>query len=349
MRVLMITQQVDVGAGVLGFTHTWVDKLAERVERLDVLALSIGRHRLRENVSLYSMGKEEGAGRVRRLAAFSRAMARLVLGRQVDVVFAHMCPMYAVLAAPWAWLAGVPVVLWYSHAHVSLMLRLAHALCARIVTSFAGSYGLGGVKVQVVGQGVDVEAFQATRWPGWNRQPRVVAVGRISPVKDLETLVDALPVVREMGWDVEVDLVGAVLDRAYFDRLQARVAELGLQDRVVFAGSVAHGSVAGCYQRADVFVDMQAGGYVNKAVLEAMACGVPCVVCCEGLREELGDFKAEVSFQPGDARDLAGKLVNVLGMGPQRRQELARLVRGIASRHSVDGLMDRLVQVFESV
>jgi len=32
-RVLMITQKVDLDDDILGFTHTWVNKLAERVKK----------------------------------------------------------------------------------------------------------------------------------------------------------------------------------------------------------------------------------------------------------------------------------------------------------------------------
>jgi hypothetical protein len=119
LRVLMITQKVDLDDDVLGFTHTWVNELAERVAHLHVLALLVGRCELRDNVMLYSMGKERGAGRLRRFLKFNRVVAPLMLRRQVDVVFVHMVPLYALLAALWTKLARVPMVLWYAHGHVS--------------------------------------------------------------------------------------------------------------------------------------------------------------------------------------------------------------------------------------
>ena len=80
----MITQKVDLDDDILGFTHTWVSKLAERVERLYVLALAVGRHSLRENVELFSMGKEQGHSRLERLVNFNRVVARLVLNKDVQ-------------------------------------------------------------------------------------------------------------------------------------------------------------------------------------------------------------------------------------------------------------------------
>jgi hypothetical protein len=83
LRILMITKNVDLDDDVLGFTHTWVNKLAERVAWLHVLALAVGRRELRENVTLYSMGKERGVGRLRCFVKFAHIVASLVLRRQV--------------------------------------------------------------------------------------------------------------------------------------------------------------------------------------------------------------------------------------------------------------------------
>lgn len=350
MNVVMITQKVDLDDDILGFTHTWVNKLAERVAQLHVLALSVGRHELRDNVTLYSMGKEQGAGRLQRFANFNRVVAPLVLRRQVDVVFVHMCPIYAVLTAPWARLAGVPVVMWYSHAHVSTTLRLAHAVSTRVLTASSESYSLPSEKVRVMGHGIDVQAFHPAKIRPQNLRPRVVTVGRISPVKDYVTLIEsANRLVNEMGHDVEFQIVGDAPTQeacAHFNDLRSRVAAYGLEDRVIFVGSVPNRETPRYYRQADIFVNMQAKGGVGKAVLEAMACGLPCVLCTPAFNGQLGDFVPEVIFQEKDADDLAQKVANVLDMRPERRRELSRLVRCIAEQHSVDHLMEQMVALF---
>jgi len=350
LRVLMITQKVDLDDDVLGFTHTWVNKLAEQVAQLHVLALSVGRHQLCDNVTLYSMGKERRAGRLWRFVNFHRVAAPLILSRQVDVAFVHMCPIYAVLAAPWARLAGVPIVMWYSHAHVSTTLRLAHALSTRVLTASPESYSLPSDKVDVMGHGIDLQAFHPAEFPSPSLRPRVITVGRISPVKDYVTMIEsANRLVNEMHRDVEFQIIGAAPtqeSRVYFDDLRTRMAAYGLKDRVVFVGSVPNWETPRYYQQADVFVNMQAKGGVGKAVLEAMACGMPCVLCTSAFNGQLGDFVSEVIFREKDAEDLAQKLVNVLDMGLERRRELSRLVRRIAAQHSVDRLMEQMVALF---
>ena len=156
----MITQKIDLDDDVLGFTHTWVNKLTEQVAWLHVLALSVGRHELHDNVTLYSMGKEQGADRLRRFVNFNRVIVPLLLRRQVNVVFVHMCPLYAVLASPWTKLRRVPMVLWYTHKSVTGTLKLAHQLVDRVVTASPESFCLPSDKVVVTGHGIDTEVFK---------------------------------------------------------------------------------------------------------------------------------------------------------------------------------------------
>ncbi|RLC66439.1 MAG: hypothetical protein DRI52_12040, partial [Chloroflexi bacterium] len=245
LRVLMITQKVDLDDDVLGFTHTWVNKLAEKVGWLYVLALAVGRHKLHDNVTLCSMGKERGAGRLRRLMNFTRIVAPLLLRRRVDVVFIHMVPLYAVLAAPWAKLAHVPVVMWYTHKHVGLTLRVAHALVDKVVTASKESFRLPSDKVIVTGHGIDTELFKPAEGPRPERPFTVLSVGRISPIKDYETLIRAADIlVNERGLRgvrfVVVGDAGTPEQVAYREQLLAEVRRRGLSDHFEFVGAVPH-------------------------------------------------------------------------------------------------------------
>ena len=184
MRVLMITQKVDLDDDILGFTHTWVNKLAERVERLYVLALAVGGHSLRDNVKLFSMGKERGNSRPGRLINFNRVVARLVLSRKVDLVFIHMCPRYAILAAPYAKLMRVPMVMWFTHSSVNNELRIAHFLVDKVVTASRESFRLKSDKVVITGHGIETSRFKPLDVCRKGDTKVILSVGRISPIKD---------------------------------------------------------------------------------------------------------------------------------------------------------------------
>src|SRR4051794_21282831 len=147
MRILFITQQLDEDGDVLGIAVSWLRALAQRVDEVHALALSTGRVTLPPNVTLHSLGKERGAGRLAQLARFQGALASLAARRQVDVIFVHMVPRYAILAAPLARAFGVPMVLWYTHGSVNRSLRIAHHLVQRVVTASRDSFRLPSDKV----------------------------------------------------------------------------------------------------------------------------------------------------------------------------------------------------------
>ena len=63
MRLLFITQKVDKDDDVLGVYHEWIAGLAEKLEKVSVICLYRGRVELPDNVSVYSLGKEEIANR----------------------------------------------------------------------------------------------------------------------------------------------------------------------------------------------------------------------------------------------------------------------------------------------
>src|SRR6186997_3254890 len=150
MRLLVITQVVDSDDPVLAATVPKLRALAERCDDLVVLTTRVGSHDLPPEVSIRRFGAD---GRLRRGLRFVRALAPLVLGRRVDAVLAHMCPIYLVLAAPLATPRRVPLLLWYTHPHASRTLRLASRLASVCATANTTSYPLPAAS-QAIGHGI---------------------------------------------------------------------------------------------------------------------------------------------------------------------------------------------------
>lgn len=355
LRVLMITQKVDLDDDILGFTHTWVNRLAEQVAYLHVLALSVGRHQLRDNVTLYSMGKEQGAGRLRRFVNFTRIVAPLVLQRQVDVVFAHMCPRYAILAASYAKLMRVPMVMWYAHKSVNCELRIAHNLVDRVVTSTEEGFRLKSDKGSIVGQGIDTDRFKPLDVRRDGNTKVILSVGRLSPIKGYETLIEAANVLvnrkgREGLEFVIIGDVGTEAQRKYFNRIKGMVRQCQLERHFGLVGSVPHSKIVRYYQSCDVFVNLSPTGALDKAVLEAMACGKIPLVCNGSFKEVFGDHADRLVFEEGNALDLARKVLDVVEMKADSRLVLEKVLRGtVLQKHSVDRLISKLVAVFQGL
>jgi glycosyltransferase involved in cell wall biosynthesis len=132
-------------------------------------------------------------------------------------------------------------------------------------------------------------------------------VGRIEDKKGQHLLIDALQMLREQGLAAHVTIIGPVMDHAYFSRIQAQVARMGLQGHVSFYGS--HTNPIDIMPAFDIVVlatEMETFGLV---LIEAMRSGVAVVGSnAGGVPEIIEDGVSGLLFEPGNAADLAAKL-----------------------------------------
>jgi glycosyltransferase involved in cell wall biosynthesis len=347
MRVLAITPKVDPDDDLLGFVHTWMSRLAARVERLYVLQLWDAPSRLPANCTVFSMGKDGGASKSQQLARFAQVVGGLCLRQRVDAVLTHMGPIFAVCAAPFARATGRPLVLWYAHGAVSPTLRLAHALVDRVGTSSPAGFRIPSRKVRYTGQGIETDRFlppgdEQADWP-------IVSVGRLSPVKDYETLLRALALLGARGLQPGLRLVGGThlpSEQRYLAGLRDLTGQLGLAEQVRFDAGVPHHAVAPIYQQSSLFASASRTGSLDKAVLEALACGRLAVTCNEAYGDFFDAEQAQYTFAAGDPVALAARFEALLRLTPdERRARGLRLRERVVAEHGVDHLADELVRL----
>ncbi len=330
MKVLMITQAVDPHADLLGFVPTWIRALAARVDRLYVLAGRVAPCNLPDNVEVMSLGKESGAGRLKRLSRFILGLKEAVGRKKVDVVFAHMNPEYAIAAAP---LSRAPVVLWYTHRAVTPKLKLAVRLSRLVVSASRESFCLDSPKLRITGHGINTSLFPLSESPGG---ANLLSVGRLDASKDMETVIEGAALLRNRFPAVRVTLAG---DGPRREALEALAKSRRVP--VTFLGKVPYSSIAAVYQACDLFVSASRTA-LDKAVLEAMASGRPAIACNPAFTSWM---PKEHTFSPGNPGELADAAERVL------KGDRAALGRGARARieedHGLGRMMDRLVEVFD--
>lgn len=137
--------------------------------------------------------------------------------------------------------------------------------------------GFPSRRVEVIPNGIDIDAIDAAppisraSFGIRNDTPLIVWAGRMDPVKNLDTLVDAILLVRRER-DVQAVLVGDGPERA---RIQTIVEALGLSKSIYFVGW--SDNVAGWLKSADLLVFPSRTEGCPNVVLEAMAAGCPIV------------------------------------------------------------------------
>jgi glycosyltransferase involved in cell wall biosynthesis len=337
---------------MLGFASEWISALAQRLEFVHVITMRGGRIEVPGNVRVYSVGKEKGYSEPRRALEFYRLLLRVLREDRIDACFSHMAHIFVVLAAPVLRRKAIPIVTWHAHRQVTPTLRLAHVFSDRIVSSAKNSYHYNHDKLSIVGQGIGPELFLPHAIPA-EIPPLLLSVGRMSPIKDTLTLVEAVHLLHGRGYNVHCALVGGAPngDDAYEVAVRQRVQALGLEGSLQFIGPVPYRQVAPWYRRSFAHVNCSPPDHsLDKAVLEAMACGKASLSSTQGFRETMGAWADVLLFEHANPHDLATKLEWLLQSRDHERQTLGMSLRAsVLKRHGLDRLADTLLALFSSL
>jgi len=362
LRILLVTDQYPpMVGGVPSVTRSLARGLAERGHAVAVLAPSPGRRgRLaaEDRVSVHYRGSVpwpwyDGM----RLGCLPpRAARRLIGAFGPDVLHVHSPVTLGVTARGGAGRLGVPVVYTnhYLPANAAPSMRrpsqfdaLFYAYlvgfanrCAQVTAPSATALALlrrQGLRApsRVMSNGVDLRRFSPgpaderlrARYRLPPGRPLILSVGRLSPEKNVGTLLDAAARLRH---DALLAIAGTGPDRA---ALLARAARLRLGGRVRFLGHVPGADLPGLYRLADAFAIASQAELQSLATMEAMACGLP-VAAADSLA--LGELvlpgRNGWLAAPGRPGELAARLDALLA-DPGARARMGAQSLEIISRH----------------
>jgi glycosyltransferase involved in cell wall biosynthesis len=188
----------------------------------------------------------------------------------------------------------------------------------------------------MVANGVDTVRFQPLRERDARRRQLgygpgdliFSAVGRLTPVKDVETLLDAFRRLSAQQPHSRLILVG---DGPARPALEAQVRQHGLSDRVRFAGHCE--DVAPWLGITDVFVHASLMEGTSNAVLEAMAVALPVVATAVGGTPEVVEHEVTgLLVPPASASALSAAMAHY-GTDEQARQAHGAAGRERAQTH----------------
>jgi glycosyltransferase involved in cell wall biosynthesis len=202
--------------------------------------------------------------------------------------------------------------------------RLAYAEADAItpVSGFnarwAVRHGADPRKITVIGNGVDPDRFAPL--PDEPADPVIAWVGRIDPLKDLETLIRALRVVKERVPAARLLLAGPVPtgNDKYAENCRSLASQLGLGDDLIWGGPVPSSRDAFAAGQVAALSSISEG--MPYTVLEAMMCGRATVSTdVGGVAEAVGE--AGLIVPPRDP-DALGRACADLLLDAERRAEL---------------------------
>lgn len=331
MRLLFVTQALDLDDPTLSVYHDWVAALAARCESVVAICLKEGRHVLPENVQVYSLGKERGS-----VSSFTYALRFIALvwklRHEYDRVFVHMNQEY-ILIAGWLWeILNKRVYLWRNHYAGSWLTDLAASTCTKVFCTSKHSYTAKYKKTVLMPVGVDTARFTDAVSA---RVPRsILFLARMAPSKRPEILLDALALLAARGIDYIADLYGDPLpeDRSYYETLTRQGNE-----RIRFWPGIPNQETPRVYGAHDIFVNCSKSGMFDKTLFEAAASGCLVFSTSDDFRDAAGE-----RYHFTDATSLADRIESATTLPAEDRERAEAHMRALARQESLATLVERL-------
>jgi teichuronic acid biosynthesis glycosyltransferase TuaC len=190
----------------------------------------------------------------------------------------------------------------------------AVGVCNALADTLRG-WGVPPERVHVIRNGVDLQRFrplprdEARRALGLDGAPLLLSVGNLVPVKGHELTIEAMARLGARLPGARLVIVGRGHRQS---ALEALARQLGVQDRVVFAGAVPNDELLRWYSAADVSVlASHSEGWAN-VLLESMACGTAVIATdVGGSAEVIGTGSGGQLLSTRDAGELAAAVEHV--------------------------------------
>ena len=165
---------------------------------------------------------------------------------------------------------------------------------------------------------------QSRSYPGRPGPTQLIFVGTMSQMyKAPDVLIEAAAHCLDRNLDIELTLVG---DGQYRQKLEEQSHRLGIASRVHFCGQLISGAaVSEKLDQADLFVLPSHQEGLPRAMIEAMARGLPCIGSTVGGIPEL--LPPENLVPPGDVQALAKKICEVIADPPRMQAMSVRNLR----------------------
>jgi glycosyltransferase involved in cell wall biosynthesis len=300
------------------------------------------------------------AGLLAFLAAFRRALHRVVASFRPDVIHAHWW-------IPGGWFAvasGIPTVITCHGSDVRLLARARplRALAARVlpraaavttVSSFlareleAAIPALRG-RVRTIAMPLDLELFSAARQMPRVAPPRILYAGNLIASKGVEDLVRAFALLRQRDIACGLRIIG---DGPHSAALHALAAELRVADVIEWSTFLPQDAMPDEYGRSTVVVLPTRGNEegLGLTLVEALLAGAAVIgTHAGGIPEIVRDGETGLLARSNDPADLADKLAQLLASSELRSRLVEQGRRHVLERFAPGTSVDNFLALFRA-
>lgn len=216
--------------------------------------------------------------------------------------------------------------------------------------------GVKNKPIYIIPTGIDIEPFNPSNYTeedrnnlkkkiGINKDEKVILfLGRLAEEKSVDQIILSMPEIFKTLTNAKLVLVG---EGPAKENLEILSQKLGLQDKIIFTGSVPWEKVSLYYSIGDVFVNTSTTETQGLTFIEAMASGVPVVA---KYAPNLAEFihNNENGLLIRGEKELPKAVISVLN-NDKLKQKLVSNGFITASQNSSKEFGDKLIEVYTQV
>lgn len=343
MKLLIITQKVDRNDDVLGFFHNWLVEFSGYYEKITVICLWEGEHNLPTNVKVLSLGKEKSPSLFKYIYRFYWYILRE--RNNYDAVFVHMNQEYVLLGGLLWKLLGKKITMWRNHAKGNWMTSLAVFLSDKVFCTSPQSFTAKYKKTKIMPVGVDTGFFKPNSLIR-KKKNSILFLGRIDPVKNVDTFIEALKSLKDGGIEFYATIAGSSSDKNadYEKKIRNKVSAFGLENSVTFTGAVSQPETLKLYREHELYVNLTPSGSMDKTIFEALASGSAVLVSNIFFVDKLPQ-----GWIVTDYKNLAFVIKNALGNAPSYDLSARKDTLTIVEKHSLKNLAGELIGTIATI
>ena len=172
----------------------------------------------------------------------------------------------------------------------------------------------------------------------------MVYVGRLGPEKNLFLLLNSFFEASQTCPEARLLLVG---DGPLRHSLQSFVQQIGLTDKVAFAGQIEHDALPAYYSAADFFVTASVTETFGLTVIEAMASGLPVLgIDSPGVGDNIVPGETGL-LSLEDPQQFAANMIRLTREAGFRKQ-LGQQARKASEHYDIENAVIRLLQIYQN-
>ena len=285
--------------------------------------------------------------KIGKLISLYGGVLRLYNSKPFDYLYLYMTPTTALFMKPLTKFLDIKIASWFGHTTYRALTKFSLKYCTDLwFNSNKSMAPFVSKNLHLVGQGVDSKEFYPMKEV---KRYDLITVGRITPIKKIEELIDVLRILRDkFDRKLSLAICGDAFiskDVIYKEELLKKVRREKLESQVLFLGNIERVNLPKVLNQSKIFVFKVPGG-IGKASLEAMALGLPMVISTPSANDFFGPELSKLFLCEEDNMSFAKAVLKIYDLSQGQYEEVSdKCLNLFLEKYTVEKVFSRISNV----